>query len=880
MASVLAVVAGSPAQAANTSSEVVTADGDREFGGRDRYDTALRLAKNFATAKGGLGNIPTAFVASGYTLVDAVSVSGLAGYLDAPIMLTPSDSLHGGVADFIEDYGVDTIYVLGGSAAIADSVLEDMEALANEPTVSRIEGADRYATAAAVAAKLGGGAAWCGGEDAAAILVNGGDMSLADAMMVGPIANRLQLPVLMTAADELPSATADFIEGDDIEHVIIVGGTDAVSEDVEGALTDAGVDTVDRIAGDTPAGTSVALAELGFNGCSDDLDPVSGDTVALVHRDALPDGVAASPVLANTFADGSLVPILVVGDTLPASVRDYLAAIPDEDAGGNKVNLKIVAIGGTAAVSASVMDAALAAASSADALTVQIGANTDKNDDGEVDLKDLPAPTDTAVRLYFSDDVIAEDTQLEGKIRDAVELNGAPARLAETNEVDHAGADDDCNPDQVTVTFASELKAGDTVSVVGGFKLGAAGDQRSVGSASYTVPAPTPDRTRPTISVIMIAGRMTAEVTISEPDDAVLNEDDITVRSATTGQDVQSVDETSGIITFASALVAGDRITVASGAAEDAAQNKSLQRSFTAISPHKSPRITSVLMSNLKHSAQATANVPAGIASDDISITAKADGAAAGAAGNAWSVVFDVASTWESDAEAAVDIDVRVNSRDRAVFVRFNTGNAKYGDLKDALEGNSAFNAMFDVKLPANAAGGCGATLNTALGLGNDDRQVTTGLLLGGVTEVAIEVRFNGYIESVDHDQLLIDILDYTVTRTDAADTAAVRTALDLSTAPTVSFPTTTVRYEATTQAGAAAASFLPQVRDLVNTAAGADAINDDSATTDVDEAKDAVAQVAGGYADDVGTTAANEDKNGASQVRIGRSSGVKEPAA
>ena len=38
-------------------------------------------------------------------------VSGLAGFLDAAVMLTPTDSLHGGVADFLEDYGVDTIYV-------------------------------------------------------------------------------------------------------------------------------------------------------------------------------------------------------------------------------------------------------------------------------------------------------------------------------------------------------------------------------------------------------------------------------------------------------------------------------------------------------------------------------------------------------------------------------------------------------------------------------------------------------------------------------------------------------------------------------------------------------------------------------------------------
>ena len=892
MASVLAVVAGSPAQAANTSSEVlVDHDQDastasvREFGGRDRYDTALRLANNFGTVKG-LGNVPTAFVASGYTLVDAVSASGLAGFLDAPVLLTPTDSLHGGVADFIEDYGVDTIYVLGGSAAVADSVLEDMEALANEPTVSRIEGADRYATAAAVAAKLGGGAAWCGGEDAAALLVNGGDVSLAEAMMVGPVAHRLQLPVLLTAADELPSATADFIEGEDIEHVVIVGGTDGVSDDVANAVSDAGVDTVTRVAGDTAAGTSVALAELAHNGCSDDLAVVSPDTVALVHRDALPDGVAAAPVLTSTFADQNLVPILVVGDTLPASVRDYLAATPDENAAGAKVNLKIVAIGGTAAVSQSVMDAALAAAASADGLTVQIGATTDKNDDGKIDADDVPAPGDMSVVLYFSDDVIDLDDGLEGKVRDAIELNGAPARLATAGEVTQdEGTTPACDPDSVTVTFLNELKAGDTVSLVGGLKLGAAGDARTVDAASLTIPAPTPDRTRPTISAVMIAGRETAEVTVSTGDPDLADGTEVTLRNAT-ATDEKTVSVVDGDLDFTAALVAGDRVTIPSGAIEDAAGNKSLQRSFTAIAPHKSPRITSILMSNLKHSAQAATEVPVAIAGDGvigdegIKIAAKADGAAAGAAGNVWSMVYDVASTWKADPKAAVDIDVRVNSRDNVVFVRFNTGDAKFGDLKDALEGNSAFNAMFEVTLPPNAAAGCTATRNEALALDNDDRQVGGGgdvLLTGGMTQFAIEVRFNGYLQTVVDDGLLDDILSDTARRNmlfDAdgnTDDTDVRTALS----PTVgaaafTAPGTTVRYEAITSD----ADMLPQVRDLVTTLAGADRVENDPDTT-ANEEKEAVAAIATGWATDTN----NEGKNAVSQVRIGRSSGVKVPA-
>ena len=79
-------------------------------------------------------------------LVDSISVAGLAGYSDAPIVLTPSGMLHDGVADFVEDYGVETVYVLGGAAAVSDSVVTALEGLNAEPEVMRISGDDRYAT--------------------------------------------------------------------------------------------------------------------------------------------------------------------------------------------------------------------------------------------------------------------------------------------------------------------------------------------------------------------------------------------------------------------------------------------------------------------------------------------------------------------------------------------------------------------------------------------------------------------------------------------------------------------------------------------------------------------------------------------------------------
>ena len=997
MASVLAVVAGSPAQAANTSSEaLVDHDNDadtarvREFGGRDRYATALALANNFGESKG-LGNVPVAFVASGYKLVDAVSVAGLAGFLDAPILLTVSDSLHGGVADFIEEYGVDTIYVLGGAGAVADSVLEDMEALANEPTVSRIEGADRYETAARAASQLGGGAAWCGGEDPAALLANGGDVSLVDAMMAGPIAHRLQLPLLLTAADELPSATADFIEAEDIEHVVIVGNADAVSGDVADALSDAGVDTVQRIGEDTAGGTSVALAELFTGDCKDDLAPTSADTVALVSMDGLPDGVAAAPVLSSTSAGydgGDLVPMLIVGDTLPAAVSDYLAATPEE-VGGNKLNLSIVAIGGNAAVSDSVMQAALDAAASADALSVSIGNGgvdsdespddtttpdnrMDVNKDKKKDANDAPQVGNDKIVLYFSDNVIDDD--LEDAIRDILEVNDAPARL---DAVYHgSGARSVCDPDTVTVKLSSKLNAGDTVSIVAGAKLGSDADERKVGATSVTVAAPPTDRTRPTISAIMIAGRETAEVTVSTGDPKLAQPAGeapiVTIRNATAGDtktvvigddgnlDFQTTDADGTPTGTATELVAGDRVTIAAGAIEDEAGNKSLQRSFTAIKAQASPRITSVLLSNLNHSAQAVAAVPhsltggAGTAPDDgdantiedssiddpdIWIAAKADGAAAGAVGNLWSVVFDRASSY--DAEKDQDIDVRVNSRDRTVFVRFNNGKATFGDLAAALEANSAFDALFEAKVDTDPAtitgdnvGKCGSPATTkelsiktlarggpARGdLGAGDETWSISALSGGMTKVAIQVTFNAYVNDrteAHNDELLEDLLAATAVRAGKAGivdaeandptsdehglTDELRAGLGLPT-PLVqiadnpdtdedesaannyvfSAPSTTVRYEATTSQ----AIMLPALRDLVTTAAGHSGQSADADATPAIKAITAVPEVAIGYATDpqadaspVVHNAVNEDKNAKSQVRMGRNSSVKAPS-
>ena len=760
MASVLAVVAGSPAQAANTSGEyLIDHDEDsstamvREFAGRDRYDTALKLATRFAKDRGGIGSVPNAFVASGESLVDAVSVAGLAGFMDAPVLLTRSGSLHGGVKDFIEDYGVSNVYVLGGTAAVADGVVDELKALAGVGSVERIAGDDRYDTSAAIASNLSG-ESWCGTNENSAIIANGADDSLFNAVAIGPVANRLELPVLLTAGDELVDAVISYIDAEDVEHAVIVGGTSSVSEGIEQALSDAGVDTVERIDGDTAAEVSVAIAEVIGDECAVDLSPVSVDTVALVNSHSVIDGIPAGSVLSDDADQlgGGLIPILAVGDTLPASVRDYLAATPEERTDGTKLHMRVLAIGGTAAVSDSVMAAATDAAASADALSVSIHSMRNDHDGNPLPL----AEDDTRIRLKFSDDIFREETEtitgLRNRLEDILFINGVPADIA-SQEADSETTV--CTPDTVTVNLepGSALSADDKVEIVESTILvGAAQDRRTVQAAEVTVPKPPADTQRPSVRIIAIIGHnavyalvtdnsgldltepntlMAGSLTAANGDRLIetVNGDaritEVSTISTTPGAGGRTVgatlqftleDDGDTASTSENIVDRGDRFRVNRGAIEDLAGNESQVTTAGAVAAVSKLQVSSVLMSNLNHTENAVTLIPAmheladapqargtnpRAASPDAAtnpamwLQAKSDGAAAGVYGNGWTVRADRASNWDPNRDAQVQ--VFVSTKDRRIVIRVANGKPKFADVKIALEGNSTVNSLFNV---------------------------------------------------------------------------------------------------------------------------------------------------------------------------------------
>lgn len=394
--------------------------------------------------------------------------------------------------------------------------------------------------------------------------------------------------------------------------------------------------------------------------------------------------------------------------------------------------------------------------------------------------------------------------------------------------------------------------------LAGGAKFGANMDQRTVAGTSVTVPATARDTSAPVVNVVAIdAGAEANDVALVQFDatgldtnnNNTVDTDEIVITSTTAKVPAasQNLANNQGIVanspTSATdstpdgtpvALAAGDRITIKSGALVDQAGNKSRARTFTVLAAQASPRITAITMSDEAHTAQAAVPVPASISGattntlgadgyNGITISAKKGGDADGAVGNGWTIRFDRASSWKADAKAAVDIGVHVSAKDRLISVRFNAGNAKFADLKAALEANSAFAAMFMVTLPPDANGACGATANNPLQIGAPTGGGTAfarGLSVmtgGGLTAVAIEVRFNAYALSIDPvTNLGDDVFAEVVKRYNAVENEADGTpgsdvglaAINASSTPRT--PATSARYEMVTGRAACPPSRQP----------------------------------------------------------------------
>jgi putative cell wall-binding protein len=218
-----------------------------------------------------------------------------------------------GISSFGEDAAGELYVVsLGGS----------IHRLVASGGVSRIAGADRYATAAAVSA-----ATFAPGVRA--VLVATGE-NYPDALAAGGAAHAWGAPVLLVRQGSIPAAVAAELDRLDPERILVLGGPAVVSDAVAAALGAYATGGVTRLAGGDRYATAAAVSAATF---------APGVPVAYVATGRnYPDALAGASAAAVEHGPVLLVP----GSFIPPSVAAEL----------DRLNpARIVVLGGPAVVS-------------------------------------------------------------------------------------------------------------------------------------------------------------------------------------------------------------------------------------------------------------------------------------------------------------------------------------------------------------------------------------------------------------------------------------------------------------------------------------------------------------------------------------------------
>jgi len=307
--------------------------------GSTRIETAAAIATaTFSSARVGI-------VASDADFPDALAASYLAGRNAGPVLLTHPTFLPDATLSALRQLSISGVQVMGGPAAVSDNVVNQLRS--DGFVTDRIAGSNRYGTAAAAAEAPGNNLVGSiPGKGRTALLTSG--VNFPDSLSGGPMAYFRAFPLLLTDPSSLSPETSSALSSLAINHVIVLGGTAAVSATIDAQLASGGY-TVERLQGVQRFETATAVADfelgtLGFKNVK----------AELARSDLYPDALAGAP-----HGGVDRAPILL---TLPTVLAD---ATNSWLRGHTSTVAAIDAFGGTVAISDATLAAAVRAAENA-----------------------------------------------------------------------------------------------------------------------------------------------------------------------------------------------------------------------------------------------------------------------------------------------------------------------------------------------------------------------------------------------------------------------------------------------------------------------------------------------------------------------------------
>lgn len=223
-----------------------TARVERQYG-TNRYETAAAASED-AFAPG----VPVVYVATGANFPDALAAGAAAGAQGGAVVLVDRHVVPALATTELERLNPNRIVIVGGTGVISDYVASLVGRFHTGGGATRVAGADRYATAAAISNAFTPGVP--------AVYVASGQ-NWPDALAAVPHAARAGAPILLTLPSQLPDATRTALARLQPNRIIVLGGTGAISAGVASALD--GYDTgggVVRLGGEDRYATAAIIS--------------------------------------------------------------------------------------------------------------------------------------------------------------------------------------------------------------------------------------------------------------------------------------------------------------------------------------------------------------------------------------------------------------------------------------------------------------------------------------------------------------------------------------------------------------------------------------------------------------------------------------------
>src|SRR5690606_14891536 len=156
-----------------------------------------------------------AYVATGQSFPDALAGGPLAGRTGAPILLAMRDGIPAATRAELSRLRPERIVVIGGTAVLSEAVRASLAQYTTTGSVTRLAGADRYATSVQVSRAMG--------SSGSVVVATGA--TFPDGLAGGPVAALLPGALLLVPPGGLPSAVAGELQRLDPARVYVLGGS-------------------------------------------------------------------------------------------------------------------------------------------------------------------------------------------------------------------------------------------------------------------------------------------------------------------------------------------------------------------------------------------------------------------------------------------------------------------------------------------------------------------------------------------------------------------------------------------------------------------------------------------------------------------------------